>query len=105
MLQQYKILAFLALIVSAYSLGHYNGKTKEVIERQQQEILAAKVVQQEATVKTVTEYVDKIKVVKERGDVIVKKIPVYITKEIDNGCIIPDSFSLLWNASNSGEAP
>jgi len=43
--------------------------------------------------------------VKERGDVIVKKIPVYITKEIDNGCVIPDSFSLLWNASNSGEAP
>jgi Tfp pilus assembly protein PilO len=104
MLQQYKILAFLALIVSSYGLGHYNGKTKEV-KRQQQEILAATVKQQEATVKTVTEYVDKIKVVKERGDVIVKKIPVYITKEIDNGCVIPDSFSLLWNASNSGEAP
>ena len=104
MLQQYKILAFLALIVSSYSLGHYNGKTKEV-KRQQQEILAAKVKQQEATVKTVVEYVDKIKVVKERGDVIVKKIPVYITKEVDSGCVIPDSFSLLWNASNSGEAP
>lgn len=104
MLQQYKILAFLALIVFSYTLGLYTGKHRE-IERQQQEILAATVKQQEASVKTVTEYVDKIKVVKERGDVIVQKIPVYITKEIDNGCAIPDSFSLLWNASNSGEAP
>ena len=60
MLQQYKILAFLALIVSAYALGHYNGKTKEV-KRQQQEILTAKVVQQEATVKTVTEMLIKSK--------------------------------------------
>ena len=53
MLQQYKILAFLALIISSYALGHYNGKTKEV-KRQQQEILASTVKQQEASVKTVT---------------------------------------------------
>ena len=35
MLQQYKILAFLALIVFSYTLGHYTGKHRE-IERQQQ---------------------------------------------------------------------
>ena len=100
MLQQYKILAFLALIVFSYTLGHYTGKHRE-IERQQQEILAATVKQQEATVKTVTEYVDKVKVVRQKGETIIKEVPVYITKDVDSGCIIPNSFGLLWNTSNS----
>ncbi len=101
---QYKIIAFLALIVFSYTLGYYTGKHRE-IERQQQEILADTVKQQEATVKTVTEYVDKVKIVRQKGETVIKEIPVYITKDVDSGCAIPDSFSLLWNASNSGEAP
>ena len=37
----------------------------------------------EVTTKVVTKYVTKIQIVKEKGDVIIKEVPKYITKESD----------------------
>jgi len=57
------------------------------------------------TVETITKYVTKTKIIKEKGDVIVKEVPVYITKESDDSCIIPDGFRVLHNAAIDGKIP
>ena len=97
---QYKIIAVIVFIVSSYLIGLHTGKMQE-LRKQEVVALKANVKQQQASVKTVTEYVDKVKVVRQKGETVIKEVPVYITKDVDGGCIIPNSFGLLWNASNS----
>lgn len=97
---QYKIIAVIVFIVSSYLVGLHTGKLQE-LRKQEVVALRANVKQQQASVKTVTEYVDKVKIVRQKGETIIKEVPVYITKDVDGGCIIPNSFGLLWNASNS----
>ena len=58
-----------------------------------------------ATIKTVTEYVDKVTVIKEKGDEIIKEVPIYITKESDDKCVIPNSFVMLHDSASKGEVP
>lgn len=97
---QYKILAVIILIVSSYVIGFHTGKTQE-LRKQEVVALKAAVKQEQASVKTVTQYVDKVRVVRQKGETVIKEIPVYITKDVDSGCVIPDAFGVLWNTSNS----
>jgi len=55
--------------------------------------------QAEATIKVVTEYVDKIKVVRERGATIIKEVPVYVTTQADADCLINAGFVRLHDAA------
>lgn len=55
--------------------------------------------QAEATVQVVTEYVDKIKVVRERGATIIKEVPVYVPAQADADCIINAGFVRLHDAA------
>ena len=59
----------------------------------------------ETTVKVVTKYVNKIQVVKEAGDVIYKEIPIYITKNDDSKCVVPNGFVLLHDSASRNEIP
>ena len=97
---QYKVLAVIVFIVSSYIIGFHTGKTQE-LRKQEVVALKAAVKQEQASIKTVTEYVDKVRVVRQKGETVIKEVPVYITKDVDSGCVIPNSFGLLWNASNS----
>lgn len=97
---QYKIIAVIVFIVSSYLIGLHTGKMQE-LRKQEVVALKANVDQQQASVKTVTEYVDKVKIVRQKGETVIKEIPVYITKDVDSGCVIPDAFGVLWNTSNS----
>ena len=53
----------------------------------------------------VTKYITKTKVVKEKGDVIVKKVTEYITKDADAKCVIPKSFIVLHDSAAKNEVP
>lgn len=60
----------------------------------------------QATVKVVTEYVDRVKIVHAKGETIIKEVPKYVTKEDDARCgTIGAGFVQLWNAANAGELP
>jgi hypothetical protein len=59
----------------------------------------------EATTKVVTKYVTKIQIVKEKGDVIIKEVPKYITKESDAKCPIPNAFVVLHDSASKNEVP
>ncbi|AMR77308.1 hypothetical protein [Cupriavidus nantongensis] len=47
----------------------------------------------------VTEYVDRVQVVKERGRDIIVKVPVYVPKEADDRCIVNAGFVRVHDAA------
>lgn len=57
------------------------------------------------TTQTEIRYVDRVKIVKEKGDTIVQYIPQYITPEANASCIIPVGFTRVFNAAAKNELP
>ena len=107
----YRWLALTALAVALVGFGwikgagHVQARWDAAV---QQQTLHAAVVQKrqaEATVKVVTEYVDRIRVVREKGDTIIKEIPVYVPVQADAACSINRGFVRLHDAAAAGELP
>ena len=101
LLSNYKFVTHaIALAAAAFAGYHYseNGWEKRFAEFKAQEAeQAAKIKElelqsQKVNVETIIKYVDRVKVVKEKGATIVKEIPVYISEKSDNRCIIPAGF-------------
>lgn len=100
------------MIVFLLLCGAYYKGSKDVQAlwdaEKARETAVAKVVhaeQKETTKEVVVEYRDKIKEVKVKGDTIIKKVPVYVTKEDDSKCIVPDGFVRVWNEGNDITVP
>lgn len=80
-------------------------------ERARNEAKAAKVIEKivykqgKVTEKIVTQYVDRIKVVRIKGDTIIQKVTEYVTPENDAACTINNGFVILWNAANQNTVP
>ena len=53
----------------------------------------------------VTKYITKTKVVKEKGDVIIKKVTEYVNKDADAKCVVPKSFVVLHDSAAKNEVP
>lgn len=108
---QYRAIAILVMIASVFGYGWTQGAEHQlnkqaIIDSQKNvKILQARIKQAEITEKVVTRYVDKIRIIKKKGDTIISQVPVYITQENDNNCTVPESFSLLWNTANRGDIP
>lgn len=51
------------------------------------------------TIQVVTEYKDRIKVVKEKGDTIYEQVPIYINQESDSKCVLPNGFVSMHDAA------
>lgn len=101
------ILAAVVLGLSSYMSGLkaeravWNAKVEEL----QKQLEEKNNQSEKVTEKIVIRYKDKVKVVKEKGDEIIKEIPVYITKEVDSGCKLTPSVSMLHNAAARNELP
>ena len=61
--------------------------------------------QAEASVQVVTQYVDRIKVVREKGDAIIKEAPIYVPVEADAACTIQRGFVRLHDAAATNAIP
>ena len=59
----------------------------------------------EVTTKIVTKYINKVQIVKEKGDDIIKQVPVYITKDADAKCDVPTGFVMLHDSASRNEVP
>ncbi|WP_164276444.1 hypothetical protein [Stenotrophomonas sp. B1-1] len=57
----------------------------------------------QGTTRVVTEYVDRVQVVREHGDTIVKEVPVYVTQNADAACAVPAGFVQLHDAAATGQ--
>jgi hypothetical protein len=107
----YRWLAVAALAVTLIGFGWIKGashvQTQWDAAVQQQTLQAATVRQKqaEATVKVVTQYVDRVRVVREKGDTIIKEVPVYVPVQADAACTINRGFVRLHDAAAAGELP
>lgn len=92
-----KIISLLLIIIGSYLIGFSSASEdwKKEIELQNKEIERLNSLSEQVTERIVTEYVDKVVYVKQKGKDIVKQIPVYITKENDDNCIINNGFVQL----------
>lgn len=108
---QYRLTAIFLLVVAGIGYGWTKGANSELSKQQlinQNQVIYAlqtKEKQAEISERVVTQYVDKIRIVKEKGDTIIKQVPIYITQDNDSECIVPESFRLLWDAANRGDIP
>lgn len=59
----------------------------------------------EASVKIVTKYVTVDRIVKEKGDAILKEIPKFISKDADAQCVVPNGFVVLHDSASRNEVP
>lgn len=104
-LKYWKPLAVIIVAALIYAAGWIegagHGQAKWDAKKQAETLAAARQArnQAEATVKVVTEYVDKIKVVRERGATIIKEVPVYVTAQADADCLINAGFVRLHDAA------
>lgn len=107
----YRVLALLAIGSALFGLGWVTGK-KHVQARwdmqvQQQAVQIAEQQQRQAqaTVKVVTRYVDRVRVVREKGEAIVKEVPIYVPTQADAACSVNRGFVRLHDAAAQGTLP
>ena len=105
---------WLALVLLAAALigfgwikgaGHVQAQWYAAVQKQTLQASAVRERQAQATVKVVTEYVDRVRVVREKGDTIIKEVPVYVPVQADAACTINRGFVRLHDAAAAGELP
>ena len=99
--------SILALVFGVYMEGAISNQEswEAKIAEAKLEVAQKETKSAEATTKVVTKYVEKVKIVKENADVIVKEVPKYITKESDAKCAIPNAFVVLHDSAVKNEVP
>lgn len=107
----YRLLALAALGVALVGFGwvkgasHVQAQWDVSIQQQALQIAAIRERQAQATVKVVTQYVDRVHVVREKGDTIIKEVPVYVPVQADAACTINRGFVRLHDAAAASELP
>ena len=107
----YRWLAVVALAVALTGFGwikgagHVQGQWNAAIQQQALQVAVARERQAQATVKVVTQYVDRVRVVREKGETIIREVPVYVPVQADAACTINRGFVRLHDAAAAGELP
>lgn len=108
----YRWLAVAALAVALIGFGwikgagHVQAQWDAAVQQQSLQAAAIRERQAQATVNVITEYVDRVRVVREKGDTIIKEVPVYVPVQADAAsCTINRGFVRLHDAAAAGELP
>ena len=107
----YRLLTLAALSVALVGFGwikgasHVQAQWDAAIQQQALQAAAVRERQAQATVKVVTQYVDRVRIVREKGDTIIKEVPVYVPVQADAACTINRGFVRLHDAAAAGELP
>ena len=107
----YRLLALVLLAVALLGFGwikgaeHVQAQWDAVVQQQTLQAATVRQKQAEATVKVVTQYVDRVRVVREKGDTIIKEVPVYVPVQADAACTINRGFVRLHDAAAAGDLP
>ena len=107
----YRLLIVAVLAAALVGVGWVKGASHvqaewdaEVVK---QSLTAARVekAQAQATAQVVTEYVDRVKIVRQAGETIIKEVPVYVPAQADAACVVPRGFVRLHDAAAQGVVP
>ena len=107
----YRLLALTALGVALIGFGwikgasHVQARWDAAIQQQALQTAAIRERQAQATAKVVTQYVDRVRVIREKGETIIKEVPVYVPVQADAACSINRGFVRLHDAAAAGELP
>ena len=107
----YRLLTLAALSVALVGFGwikgasHVQAQWDAAIQQQALQAAAVRERQAQATGKVVTQYVDRVRVVREKGDTIIKEVPVYVPVQADAACTINRGFVRLHDAAAAGDLP
>jgi len=91
----YRLLALAALGVALVGFGwvkgagHIQAQWDAAIQQQALQTAAARELHAQATVKVVTQYVDRVRVVRQKGDTIIKEVPACTTLPPPVNCPSP----------------
>ena len=85
--------------------GHVQAQWDAAVQQQTLQVAAVRERQAQATVKVVTQYVDRVRIVREKGETIIKEVPVYVPVQADAACTINRGFVRLHDATAAGELP
>lgn len=58
----------------------------------------------EITIQVITKYIERVNVVTEKGDEVVREVPYYVTEKADNYCAISDGWVYSHNRAAAGAA-
>ena len=107
----YRLLALAALGLALVGFGwvkgagHVQAQWDTAVQQQALQVATVGEEQAQATVEVVTQYVDRVRVVREEGDTIIKEVPVYVPVQADAACTINRGFVRLHDAAAAGELP
>ena len=107
----YRLLAIAALGLALVGFGwvkgagHVQAQWDAAVQQQALQATAVREEQAQATVEVITEYVDRVRVVREKGDTIIKEVPVYVPVQADAACTINRGFVRLHDAAAAGALP
>lgn len=107
----YRLLALAALGIALFGFGWIKGAGQVQAQwdaataAQQQALAKAQIRQAEATVQVVTKYVDRIQIVREKGETRIQEVPVYVPVQADAACTVHRGFVSLHDAAAAGELP
>ena len=85
--------------------GHVQAQWDAAVKQDALQAAAVREEQAQATVEVITEYVDRVRVVREKGDTIIKEVPVYVPVQADAACTINRGFVRLHDAAAAGALP
>lgn len=102
-----QVVSILVLVFGVYMEGGISSQEKweAKVAAVKLEITQKAVVSAEISTKVLTKYITRVEIVKQKGDDIVKEVPIYITKVDDSKCVIPNGFVLLHNSASQNEVP
>lgn len=98
------LLCFAGLLLGAYQRGRTDERAVHEAKMKDMQIALhkAQAKQAEVVTKVATEYVDRVKVVHQKGDTIIKEVPTYVPITTPD---LPGSFRVLFDAAVQNELP
>jgi predicted membrane metal-binding protein len=106
-----RLLGWLVLVMVLFGLGWFKGthhvqaKWDAAIKLQSQQTAAERESQVQSSIQVVTRYVDRTRVVRERGNTIIQEVPIYVSQEADQFCTINHGFVRLHDTAAANQLP
>lgn len=102
-----QVLSAFLLVAGTFFVGGISNEAdwQLKVKQMEAEIIRKELEAEKITSEVVTKYVERIKIVEGKTHEIIKKVPVYITKESDDKCTINNGFVLLHDHASKNEVP
>ncbi|NPU91404.1 MAG: hypothetical protein HPY82_05765 [Gammaproteobacteria bacterium] len=104
-----RVVAIAGAPYAIFSWGHYQGAKQEAgrweAEKAEhtRQLAESRAQNAENVPKVITEYVDRVQLVREKAKTIVKEVPIYVPS--DAACDLPGGFRVFHDATASGDVP